>query len=162
MDRSEYLLIQWEEWGARVISRYWKNSGPRHALLQSSVWTIWEEHYYTWSHELRQQDRVSHEDNQRLAAPFTREEIKKVVFSMEKKYCSWSIICLQDAWENAQNMKLLLYLYENMSGLKNNFNKSEVIMVSQDLQKNYAILWHFQLCCGAMANQISWSSSIWF
>ncbi|CAN6320958.1 unnamed protein product, partial [Urochloa humidicola] len=44
--------------------------------------------------------------------------------------------------ECAQNIKFLLYLYENMSGLKINFNKSEVIMVSQDDQKalNYAEL----------------------
>ena len=28
---------------------------------------------------------VSHEDNQKLVAPFSQDEIKKVVFSMEKK-----------------------------------------------------------------------------
>ena len=42
--------------------------------------------------------------------------------------------------EIAQNLKLLLYLYESMSGLKINFNKSEIIMISQDNEKslNYA------------------------
>ena len=51
------------------------------------------------------------------------------------QYADDTIICLKDTGENARNMKLLLYLYENMSGLKINFNKSEVIMVSQDQQK---------------------------
>ena len=51
------------------------------------------------------------------------------------QYADDTIICLKDSRENAQNMKLLLYLYENMSGLKINFDKSEVIMVSQDPQK---------------------------
>ena len=51
------------------------------------------------------------------------------------QYTDDTIICLKDSRENAQNMKLLLYLYENMSGLKINFDKSEVIMVSQDPQK---------------------------
>lgn len=46
-----------------------------------------------------------------------------------------TIICLQDRGESAQNMKLLLYLYESMSGLKINFDKSEVVMISQDQQK---------------------------
>ena len=51
------------------------------------------------------------------------------------QYADDTIISLKDSRENAQNMKLLLYLYENMSGLKINFDKSEVIMVSQDPQK---------------------------
>ena len=51
------------------------------------------------------------------------------------QYTDDTIICLKDSRENAQNMKLPLYLYENMSGLKINFDKSEVIMVSQDPQK---------------------------
>jgi len=51
------------------------------------------------------------------------------------RYTDDTIISLKDSRENAQNMKLLLYLYENMSGLKINFDKSEVLMVSQDPQK---------------------------
>lgn len=46
-----------------------------------------------------------------------------------------NILCLQDADTIAQNAKLLLYLFENMSGLKINFSKSEVIMVSHDDEK---------------------------
>jgi len=33
-------------------------------------------------------------------------------------------------------MKYLLYLFEGMSGLKINFNKSEIIMVTEDLDKS--------------------------
>jgi mannosylglycoprotein endo-beta-mannosidase len=36
-------------------------------------------------------------------------------------------------------MKILLYIYEKMSGLKINFNKSEIVMVSSDEQKS---LWY--------------------
>jgi hypothetical protein len=32
----------------------------------------------------------------------------------------------------ARNMKLLLYLYEMMAGLKINFNKSEIVMINGD------------------------------
>ena len=47
-----------------------------------------------------------------------------------------TILCIQDNREQASHLKLLLYLYESMSGLKINFSKSEVIMVSQDDAKN--------------------------
>lgn len=47
------------------------------------------------------------------------------------QYADDTILCLQDI-ENAINMKLLLYLYEEMSGLKINFMKIEIIMVSQE------------------------------
>ena len=43
---------------------------------------------------------------------------------------------LKDDREQAAHLKLLLYLYESMSGLKINFNKSEVIMISQDDSKS--------------------------
>jgi hypothetical protein len=63
------------------------------------------------------------------------------------QYADDTIPCLQDDREQAANLKLLLYLYESMFGLKINFNKSEVIMISQDDSKsiefskmfNYAI-----------------------
>ena len=63
------------------------------------------------------------------------------------QYVDDTILCLQDEREQASNLKFLLYLYEAMSGLKINFSKSEVIMVSQDDNKsleysnmfNYAI-----------------------
>jgi len=46
------------------------------------------------------------------------------------QYADDTIICVQDDTENARNLKMLLYLYESMSGLKINFDKSEVIMIS--------------------------------
>jgi hypothetical protein len=45
-------------------------------------------------------------------------------------------LCIQDNEEQAANLKLLLYFYENMSGLNINFSKSEVVMVSQDDAKS--------------------------
>ena len=38
----------------------------------------------------------------------------------------------------ARNMKLLLYLYEMMSGLKINFSKSEVLLIHGDQTKSLA------------------------
>jgi hypothetical protein len=52
------------------------------------------------------------------------------------QYADDTILCLHDDKEQATHLKLLLYLYENMSGLKINFPKSEVIMVSQDDTKS--------------------------
>jgi hypothetical protein len=51
------------------------------------------------------------------------------------QYANETIICLKDGLENARNMKLLLYLYEVMSGLKINFTKSEVILINGDEEK---------------------------
>ena len=48
------------------------------------------------------------------------------------QYADDTIICLKNNVEKARNMKLLLYLYEVMPGLKINFGKSEVILVNGD------------------------------
>jgi len=47
-----------------------------------------------------------------------------------------------------RNLKYLLYLYEQMSGLKINFEKSEVLMVSQDEQKSLAYSEAFNCATG--------------
>jgi hypothetical protein len=39
---------------------------------------------------------------------------------------------LQNDLEKARNVKLLLYIFEHMSGLKINFEKSELILVGGD------------------------------
>ena len=52
------------------------------------------------------------------------------------QYADDTILCLKDEVEVARNTKLLLYLFEEMSGLKINFDKSEVVMVIEDDQKN--------------------------
>lgn len=46
-----------------------------------------------------------------------------------------TILCLNEDEMVARNTKLLLYHFENMCGLKINFNKSEVVMVTEDHQK---------------------------
>jgi hypothetical protein len=52
------------------------------------------------------------------------------------QYADDTILCIQDNREQASHLKLLLDWYESMSGLKINFSKSGVIMVSQDDAKN--------------------------
>ena len=48
------------------------------------------------------------------------------------QYADDTIICLKENIDIARNMKLLLYIYELMSGLKINFTKSEVFMINRD------------------------------
>jgi hypothetical protein len=55
------------------------------------------------------------------------------------QYADDTIICLKNDDEVARNMKLLLFLYEIMSGLKINFNKSEVIMILGDEERGQQI-----------------------
>jgi hypothetical protein len=49
--------------------------------------------------------------------------------------------------EKARNVKLLLYIFEQMSGLKINFEKSELILVGgdNDLAKEYAEVFNCQV-----------------
>jgi hypothetical protein len=42
---------------------------------------------------------------------------------------------IQDDVEGARNLKLLLYIFEIMSGLKINFEKSETMLVLDDRDK---------------------------
>lgn len=51
------------------------------------------------------------------------------------QYADDTIICIKDDLDQARNPKWLLYKYEAMSGLKINFDKSKVLLVSQDQQK---------------------------
>jgi hypothetical protein len=51
------------------------------------------------------------------------------------QYADDTILCLEDDLEGAQNMKFLLCIFEKMSGLIINFNKSETLMISQDGEK---------------------------
>jgi hypothetical protein len=45
------------------------------------------------------------------------------------QYADDTVMCLQDDIGKAWNVKLLLYIYEQLSDLKINFNKSEIILV---------------------------------
>ena len=62
------------------------------------------------------------------------------------QYADDTIICLKENIDIARNMKLLLYIYELMSGLKINFTKSEVFMINRDddLHIQYADLFSCQ------------------
>ena len=48
------------------------------------------------------------------------------------QYADDTILYLKDDFEKAKNMKLLLYMYELMSGLKINYSKSEIFMIRGD------------------------------
>jgi hypothetical protein len=50
------------------------------------------------------------------------------------QYTNDMVLCISHDPEKALNLKLLLYSFELMSGLKINFTKSEVFMVSGDNQ----------------------------
>jgi hypothetical protein len=45
------------------------------------------------------------------------------------QYTDDTILCLQDDEEKTRNVKMLLYIYEQMSDLKINFEKSEVVLM---------------------------------
>lgn len=63
------------------------------------------------------------------------------------QYADDTIIFLKHDIEGARNMKLLLYMYEMMVGLKINFNKSEVVMINDDNNWGslYTDLFNFQM-----------------
>jgi hypothetical protein len=48
------------------------------------------------------------------------------------QYADDTILCLQNDLVKARSVKLILYMYEHMSGLKINFEKSEVILIGGD------------------------------
>uniref|UniRef100_A0A8I7B9N1 Reverse transcriptase domain-containing protein n=1 Tax=Hordeum vulgare subsp. vulgare TaxID=112509 RepID=A0A8I7B9N1_HORVV len=56
------------------------------------------------------------------------------------QYADDTILCFEDNVSNALNIKLLLYIFEIMSGLKINFLKSEIFLVGadDDTMRNYA------------------------
>lgn len=69
----------------------------------------------------------------RMLTGLIPEYIDKGIVALQ--YADDTIICLQEDKEIALNLKLMLYLYERMSGLKINFQKSELLMIKQDQQK---------------------------
>ena len=63
------------------------------------------------------------------------------------QYVDDTIVCLKEDMVKARNMKLLLYFFEMMSGLKINFSKSELILIHGDdfLDLQYADLFNCQI-----------------
>jgi hypothetical protein len=63
------------------------------------------------------------------------------------QYADDTIICLKHDLEKARNLKLLLYLYEMMAGLKINFSKNEIVMINdgEDLASAYAETFNCQI-----------------
>lgn len=63
------------------------------------------------------------------------------------QYADDTIICMKHDLSGARNLKLLLYLYEVMAGLKINFNKSELVMINDDknLADSYAEIFNYQI-----------------
>jgi hypothetical protein len=51
------------------------------------------------------------------------------------QYAYDTIMLLQDDMEGSRNLKLLLYIFETMSRLKINFEKSETMLVLDDSEK---------------------------
>lgn len=70
------------------------------------------------------------------------------------QYADDTIFCLQDDEANARNLKFLLCMYEQMSGIKINFEKSEVLMISPDDQKSLEFLVVFK--CSIRASPIKY------
>jgi mannosylglycoprotein endo-beta-mannosidase len=66
------------------------------------------------------------------------------------QYADDTILCLKDDLEIVQNMKLLLYIYEKMSGLKIIFSKNEVLMISHNNQRALQL-----------ANVMNCSTGVW-
>jgi hypothetical protein len=48
------------------------------------------------------------------------------------QYADDTIVCLDHDLSKARNMKLLLYMFEQLSGLKINFDESEILMIGGD------------------------------
>jgi hypothetical protein len=48
------------------------------------------------------------------------------------QYVDDTIVCLDHNIEGARNLKLLLYMYELMAGLKINFHKSEIMVINDE------------------------------
>jgi hypothetical protein len=48
------------------------------------------------------------------------------------QYADDTTVCLEHNLEKSRNVKLLLYMFEQMSGLKTNFDKGEVLLVGGD------------------------------
>jgi hypothetical protein len=63
------------------------------------------------------------------------------------QYADDTIVCLKHDVEKARNVKLLLYVFEQLSGLKINFDKSEILTICGDhsMALSYARIFNCQI-----------------
>jgi hypothetical protein len=63
------------------------------------------------------------------------------------QYADDTIVYLEHDVEKAKNVKLLLYMFEQMLGLKINFEKSEIVLVGGDnsIAMSYADIFNCQI-----------------
>lgn len=64
------------------------------------------------------------------------------------QYANDTISCIQDDKNQVAHLKLLLYIYENRSGLKINFAKSDVMIVSQNSLTEWTLSHMFNFAIG--------------
>jgi hypothetical protein len=62
------------------------------------------------------------------------------------QYADDTIVCLEHDMEKARNMKLLLYMFEQLSGMKINFDKSEILVIGGEhsMALSYAQIFNCQ------------------
>jgi hypothetical protein len=63
------------------------------------------------------------------------------------QYADDTVMCIEDNMDKARNVKLMIYLFEQMSSLKINFDKSEIILIGGDnsLAVQYVELFNCQV-----------------
>jgi hypothetical protein len=63
------------------------------------------------------------------------------------QYVDDPILCLEHNLAYARHVKLLLYVFEQLSGLKINFDKSDILMIGGDLEIaiSYAEVFNYQI-----------------
>jgi hypothetical protein len=68
--------------------------------------------------------------NRHLITGLAENLISKGMAALQ--YADDTILCLENNVQKDRYVKLLLYLYEQMSGLKINFKKSEILLIGGD------------------------------
>lgn len=63
------------------------------------------------------------------------------------QYADDTIMCLKHCMNGASNLKIMLYIYEQMSGLKINFSKNEIVSINgdNDIELLYATFFNYQV-----------------
>jgi hypothetical protein len=69
---------------------------------------------------------IKAQSNDRITGLISNLILKRVAIL---QYADDTIMCLENNLEKTRNVKLLLYIYDQMSGLKINFEKSEVLLI---------------------------------